>query len=333
MPTRWIGRRPLSIAAAVAVGAALLVGALVVLQQRQAQPRCRLSPALAPTCGAWWGAALDSRDSALTATVAASERDTGRRLDIVHTYHRWDDSFPTAAETRLSGTGHLLFTNWEPVTRADHELRWADIAAGAQDAAIRAEALRLAALGRPLLLSFSHEPELDYRAHGGLSDYAAAFRHVVTLSRRSGATNVRWVWDLMGLSDPVWRSRYPAMWPGADYVDWIGWDPYNAAACKHRPWQSFAQTVEPFYDWLDDQPFAAGKPLMLAEYGTVEGTTPADKPAWFTGVPHTLARLPRLRALVYFDLPAPPANCDWLVTTSPPSARAFAELARNAAFR
>lgn len=223
--------------------------------------------------------------------------------------------------------------NWEPVTAAGRNLSWGAIAAGADDAAIVAEAHRLARFGRAVLVSFSHEPELNYRNHGSVSEYAAAFRHVVTVSKQSGATNVRWVWDLMGLSDPVWRARYRQMWPGAAYVDWIGWDPYNPAGCKGRPWQSFVQTVQPFYQWLEGQSFTAGKPFMLAEYGTVEGPAPQDKPDWFAAIPAALARLPRLRALVYFNLPAPPANCDWLVTTSTASLHAFGRLARNPAFR
>ena len=324
-------RRPIIVLTALA-GCLALAAVVALVGIRTSHSGCRLEPSLAPTCGTWWGAALDSRDSALPPAVAATELATGRRLDIVHTYHRWDDAFPTAAETRLSQTGHLLFTNWEPVTKGGHDLSWADLAAGADDAAIRAEASRLKGLDAPVLISFSHEPELDYRAHGSLSAYAAAFRRVVTVSRRNGATNVRWVWDLMGLSDPVWRARYPDLWPGAAYVDWIAWDPYNSAGCKQRPWQSFSATVSPFYEWLQGQSFTAGKPFMLAEYGTVEGRSPDAKAAWFASVPPVLASLPRLKALVYFDLPSPPANCDWLVTSSSVAASAFGRLASNPRF-
>lgn len=324
-------KRSAAVLIALAVAGAMTVVALAAL--RPDRPDCHVAASLAPECGAWWGAAVDSRDSALRATVTATEFATGHRFDIVHTYHRWDDVFPTSTESQLADDGRLLFMNWEPVTGAGKELTWASIAAGRTDPTIRAEAHRLSALGRPVLVSFSHEPELNYRDHGALSDFAAAFRHVVTVSKQSGASNVKWVWDLMGLSDPVWRQRYPSLWPGAAYVDWIGWDPYNAAGCKQRSWQSFSQTVTPFYQWLQGQSFAAGKPFMLAEYGTVEGTSPAAKADWFAAVPAALHDLPRLKALVYFDLPAPPANCDWLITTSAASMHAFSELASSRIFR
>ena len=321
---------------AVLVVVVLAGGALFVVRNReggQADRSCRLDAALVPSCGLWWGAALPSRNSQLTVGVAAAEQASGRRLDIVHTYHRWQDSFPTATESRLSASGRLLFMNWEPVAPDGHDLSWAAIGRGDQDATIRAEAARLARVGHEVFVSFSHEPELHYGTHGTTADFAAAFRRVVTVSRQAGATNVRWVWDVMGLADPVWHDRYRTLWPGSAYVDWIGWDPYNSGNCQHRAWRSFADTVTPFYDWLQGQAFAAGKPFMLAEYGSVEGSSPAAKADWFSSIPAVVAGLPRLKALVYFNLPAPPGNCDWLTATSPRSAGAFAALAGNPIFR
>jgi hypothetical protein len=75
----------------------------------------------------------------------------------------------------------------------------------------------------------------------------------------------------------------------------------------------------PFYRWLQANALA-GKPLMLAEFGAVAGP---DQAAWFAGIPEALAQLPLLKALVYFDLPAPPANCDWRTDSSPASAAAY----------
>jgi hypothetical protein len=327
-------RRPVVVAGVVLALLAAASGAVAFWPDKKPSvPGCQIGAALQPSCGSWWGAALNTNDAHLKATVTATESRTDRRLDIVHTYHRWDDPFPTSSERSLIGSGHLLFANWEPVQRDDTAMSWGDIAAGRADQVIRSEAVRLAAVGRPILVSFSHEPELDYRSHGSISDYAAAFRHVVTVVRSAGATQVRWVWDLMGLSDPVWQQRYPSMWPGSAYVDWIAWDPYNWASCRGRTWLDFTATVQPFYRWISQQAFAAGKPLMLAEYGTIEGSGPNGKAGWLAGVPAALQQMPRLRALVYFNLPAPPANCDWLVTTSPSATAAFAALARNGEFR
>jgi hypothetical protein len=264
--------------------------------------------------------------------VQAREQATGRRLDIVHIYHRWNDIFPTSSELRIANSGHLLFLNWEPRDAHGKPVRWADIASGQQDSAIMTAARRLAALHRPVLVSFSHEPEQSFSTKGSAADFRAAFQQVVNRSRAAGATNVLWVWNVMGLSDPTWLGRYRQMWPGNDYVDWVAWDPYNFASCRGRPWKSFSQTVSPFYNWLKANGFG-NKPFMLAEYGTVEQPGVADgKARWLADIPTTLASLPKLRAMVYFDLPAPPANCDWRSDTSAASVAAFDDLARNKRF-
>jgi beta-mannanase len=181
-------------------------------------------------------------------------------------------------------------------------------------------------------VSFSHEPENDIGEHGTNADYVAAFRHIYDRMQADGATNVKWVWNIMGLADPVWRAEYRSLYPGDAYVDWIAWDPYNWASCRSVKWQTFAQVVEPFYRWLIANGFG-DKPFMLAEFGTVE--SPADtqaKASWFAAIPAALTAMPDLRALVYFDVPDPPANCNWQIDTSPRSLRAFDHLATSAPF-
>jgi hypothetical protein len=340
MSSSPIPRRLSRRAAALLTVLALAVGGAVptVLlwpdgaQRRTAKQPCHVDSSGAPSCGAWWGAALDTSDLALVQKTTAQEQGTDRRLDIVHSYHRWYDHFPTPSEQTLSREGHSLFLNWEPVDKNGIAMSWAAIAAGRHDAQIDALAARLKALGSMTYLSFSHEPEQKFSRHGSAADFAAAFRHVHDRMRAEDARNVRWVWNVMGLADPVWRARYKQMWPGDAYVDWIAWDPYNWSSCSGRPWQTFRQTVQPFYSWLTSNGFG-DKPFMLAEFGTVEQVgNPGGKADWLAGIPKALTSLPNLKALVYFDLPAPPANCNWQTTTSPQARQAFAALARSKAF-
>jgi hypothetical protein len=316
----------------VLIAASVVLGVSLLLWQRSETRPCLVTQAVSPTCGSWWGSALPDQQSKLVAAVAAAERTTGRRLDIVHTYHRWFDAFPTLSERTLAGSGHLLLLNWEPNDRNNSPMSWQGIAAGKQDAVIESEAKRLALIGVPVLVSFSHEPELQFHQHGNAADFAAAFRHVVLRTRQAGARNVRWVWDTMGLSDATWQARYKQMWPGDDVIDWVAWDPYNFASCRGKPWHSFAQTVTPFYQWLKANGFGR-KPFMLAEYGTIEQPRQADaKAAWLAAIPSAMRSFPNLRALVYFNLPAPPANCNWQVSTSPSAGSAFGALARSQRF-
>jgi hypothetical protein len=325
-------RRAAAVAAAVVV-TLVLVAVIAVLRGRPHRSiGCDVTSADAPSCGLWWGAALPSTDRPLLRAVRGQERSTGRRLDIVHTYHRWYDTFPTGNELAVARAGHMLLINWEPVDRTGRSMSWSDIAAGAHDREIDVAANRLKAVGSTVFVSFSHEPEKSFHEHGTGPEFAAAFRHVHQRMTSDRVVNVRWVWDVMGLADPVWLSRYPTMWPGDAYVDWVAWDPYNWAACAGRPWLTFRQVVAPFYRWLETHGLGH-KPFMLAEYGTVEDDArPGAKARWLSDIPTALSSLPELRALLYFDLPTPPANCDWQVGTSAQAASAYGALARSAPF-
>lgn len=293
---------------------------------------CALLADLAPTCGAWWGMALDTPDQELYQAVTAAEAATSRRLDIVHVYHRWADSFPTATEREVGAGDRLLFINWQPTSPSGRPISWAAIAKGSYDGVINAEAARLRSYGRPLLLSFSHEPDHNWGRYGTAAQFVAAYRYVHNLLQADGVTNVRWVWTVQGIANATWEARYRQLWPGAGYVDWVAWDPYNFGACMARPWRSFAATIGPFYQWLSSPPFS-GLPLMLGEYGSVAGKGAAQsKAVWYQGESTVLGSFPRLKALVYFDYPSPPATCDWRPETSPGGQASFRKLAADAPF-
>lgn len=173
---------------------------------------------------------------------------------------------------------------------------WRLVASGALDSYIDAEALKVKAFNQPLFIDFSHENDIADPARGTAADYVAADRHIVDRFRALGADNVVWVWVLSG-----WRTGddsiplYQSLYPGDDYVDWIGWDPYN-----HDPaaWKTPLQTFQGFYNLLDRSGIGAGKPRMLGEYGTAPDPRQA---AWLQGIPGALETLPQLKAVEYFD--------------------------------
>ena len=208
---------------------------------------------MAPNSGALWGTSKFDK---------GWEAQMGRKFDIVHFYHQWSQSFPTAEERALAAEGRLLLINWKSPGS------WPAVANGSQDAQITATANRLKAFGKKVFLAFHHEPENDIGGAGQPADYARAFRRVVDGFNRVGADNVLFVWNMMGFVGGH-GDIYPTLYPGDQYVDWIAYDPYNWYGCKagHKT-RSFAEITKPFYDWTAAH--APGKPLMLAEYGLRE---------------------------------------------------------------
>jgi hypothetical protein len=151
----------------------------------------------APANRAYFGA-WTSGNTGLT--VEEREAQIGRRYRIVHRYHDWNNAFPTAEEERWAREGRILFLALEPrIYGSSTVVPWSEIAAGGQDAVIDAIAARVKALGLPVLMDFTHEPE-EQPELGTPQQFAAAYRHVVGRFRAAGADNVSWVWTVMGLT-------------------------------------------------------------------------------------------------------------------------------------
>jgi hypothetical protein len=297
-----------------------------------APPGPAVSDRLVPREGAWWG----SYPGQAPGDVEAREAVYGRRVDILHRYHDWDDVWPTPEERAYAAGGRFLFEGWENRVFGGTTSCWAGIAAGASDAAVDAQARRLAAFGERLFVGLMHEPEDnvgpcqpgavdDPKADmGSVEDFRAAFRHVVERVRPV-APNVVWVFSVMG-HDPAasW-----AFYPGDDVVDWVAWDPYNWANCAGRggdTWRTLQQAARPMYGHLD----AVGntKPRMLGEYGSHDDPAMGSKEQWLREVPGMLrTAMPKVRAVVYFDrvaTPVPGDPCAWLADSSPQARAGFA---------
>ncbi len=242
------------------------------------------------------------------AKTLARESLIGRKYDIVHYYKDWNDSFPTPDEATLAGGGRFLFYNVINRDFSGGGVCWGAIANGSQDDVIDAKAARLKAFGKPVFFSFAGEPEsrlgtcnASTGKWGSASDFAAAWRHLHTRFVADGATNVVWVWDVMGYSGNY--SLYPTLWPGDSYVDWVGWDPYNWYTCHNSSWKDFSATASSFYTWLgqNSSPGHAynSKPYMLAEYGTREDpASNTRKDYWFRNEPFQIKNFVNLRAVV-----------------------------------
>ena len=145
-----------------------------------------VSDKLVPREGAWWG----SYPGQAAGDVEAREALYGRQVDVLHRYHDWNDVWPTADEVRYAGEGRLLLEGWETRIFGGATVCWADVAAGAHDAAIDAQAQRLAG-GQRLFVGFLHEPEDNvgpcqpdavsdpFADMGSAAEFKAAFRHIV----------------------------------------------------------------------------------------------------------------------------------------------------------
>jgi hypothetical protein len=289
---------------------------------------------LVPSSGCWFGA-IPSFESLTT-----YEGRVGRAVED-QVFHQWGDVFPSTAEKDLCDIGgRIVMFNWKM------GVGWAAVASGAQDSVIDACAARFATWGKKCFVAPHHEPENENPASIGTpANYRAAYRRIVERFRAAGATNVIWVWKMIGgqfqqygtaAYDP--SGTGDSFWPGDDIVDWPAYDPYNNYGCTNSTWHTFEERADQslignfsFYDhtgtyWPD-------KPLMIGETGTNEhDALSPTKATWFTEMALSIeGNLSRIKAMFYFHA-GPPTFCERYIHTSPEAEAAMAAVGARAHF-
>jgi hypothetical protein len=310
---------------ASAVLAAVALVVVVVTAPSWAGPSRAVKPA-APASGALFGVwdqpQGDGDRAGIQRQWSALVDDLGRAPDIAHTFYSFSDPFPSWLEPWYARHGSVPMMSWAGTTSAE-------VVAGRHDAMIRKRARAVKELGEPMFLRYFAEPEAaKHLARSGSPEtYKADWRRVHRLFDEEGATNVAWVWcpTAWGFQD----GRAPTYYPGDDVVDWVCADGYNWGAQKRAPWRDFATIFDAFYAFG----VAAGKPLMIGEYGTVEGG-PGQKSEWFATAREQIKRMPAVKAVVYFN-----SNrfedghlWRWRVTSSPSARTGFERMARDPYF-
>jgi hypothetical protein len=243
-----------------------------------------------PSKGAYVGAyvqpASDYTPKGQIAAVTGFEQETGRQLDIVQTYHPWDDEFPDAVDKWALDNNRMLLLSWAGTdTRV--------IQSGQYDDLIRTRARAIKALDKPILLRWRWEmdrPNLQASIWSP-QDYIAAWRHIRTIFTEEKVTNVSWVWCPLasGFGD---GDRAAPYYPGDADVDWLCADVYTGEDLN-----TFSQAAAPFLSWAKGHP---NKPIIIGEWGT-SGRFPGGQPAWVDQARATAKANPAIKAMVYFD--------------------------------
>ena len=276
------------------------------------------APAAGALLGAWVKPPGTFTQAGRLAAVQGLEQSLGRRLDIVNTYRRFTEPFPTESDRAFAATGATLMLSW-----AFDDTR--PVAAGALDPAVRSWAVRLRDFHAPVLLRVRWEmdrPNLRTAMHSG-ADYVAAWRHLREVFRQVGARNVAWVWcpTAEGFAGGYAGDFYP----GDDTVDWLGVDVY--AGTRLRP---LADLLRPVLAWAAAHP----RPLMLGEFGVSQVWGPAARAQWLREAAATVRANPRIKAVCYFDSDPDGngPNQRFALGTDPAALREFAALASQPYF-
>ena len=305
---------------AVVLALVLLSAALVDPPARGGATVASGPPLVVPPTGTLFGAFANPEGG--QTILSSLEAQIRRPLDVDRAYAAWDTVQPDEQVEWDVAHDIIPVLSIKAVTTTGVVIPWAQIAAGAFDPTIIAQADALASVGAPVILAFNHEPESDPR-NGTPADFVAAWQHYVTVFRDRGATNVSFALILEANS---YSPASIAQWyPGDAYVDWVGADGYNRFGCDGSParWVDFSTIFSPLADFA----VLHGKPALIAEWASAENpTAPGDKAQWITDAAQSLESWPQVKATMYFDDDGTQPGCDYALGSSPSALQAFATM-------
>jgi mannan endo-1,4-beta-mannosidase len=231
-PRRTAALGALAVAAAAAVAAPYVLGPSPTPAPR---PKPHQLAARTPRQLKYLGV-FEPTEEASYKQVTAFGNAVGRQPDIVLDYAGWNETFSIRFAQTLLEHGAEPLIQLEPTGAS-----MSAIAAGDYDGYLRSYARQVRAFGHRVILSFAPEANGSWYTwgwtHTSPATWIAAWRHVVTVMRQQGATNITWLWTL-NISFPG-SAPVRDYWPGAAYVNWVGIDGYFI-----RPHATFGSVFE-----------------------------------------------------------------------------------------
>ena len=253
----------------------------------------------------------------------------GHNPDIVMNYSNVTDPLLTSTDiSNLEARGETPMVTWQLYKSgwSGPTISLSGIAAGLYDGYLRRAADLARGLPFDVMIRFGHEMNGDwYPWSGQPAPYVAAWRHIVSVFRREGADNVKWVW-----SPNVDQGSYPfaKYFPGDAWVDYVGLDGYNwgRSGVGVNQWQTLWQVFSSSYRQLTQ---LSSKPVIITEVSSSE--IGGDKAAWIRdGFLKTIPQqFPRVRAVVWFDRSM---EQDWRVNSSNASLQAYRDVVSSSLY-
>jgi len=140
--------------------------------------------------------------------------------------------------------------------------------------------------------------------------------------RANGVSNVAWIWtpNVRYYGD---QYSYSQIFPGDDYVDYVGLDGYNWGATQSwSVWQSFSEVFSRSYNELCS---VSGKNVLIMETASAEAG--GSKPDWITTMFSDLrTKFPRVQGFTWFSINK---ETDWRINSTEASKIAFSNAARG----
>ena len=242
--------------------------------------------------------------------VVTFGRAVGQPPKLILFYSGWHERFKVPFSTEVSSHGAVPLVQINP-----DKASIKSIASGQWDNYLRSYAKQVRAFGHRVIIGFAHEMNGTWYPwgwpHVQPRTWIAAWRHMVSVFRFQGATNVTWLWTISsGKKHAAIAAKY---WPGKAWVTWAGIDGYF-----YTP-SSFDAVFAPEIRVIHH--LAPHLPILLSETGAGQVAGQARMiPRLFDGIKRW-----KLLGLVWYDVPQSNGRYhqDWRIEGHAASIAAF----------
>lgn len=245
--------RSLATCLAVVVGVALVV--IVVRISQKHTPAPSAAPRAQPQQLTYLGVYEPGVPNSYSGVQQFAQA-VGREPNLVPYYSGWEEDFQTAFAETAFRHGATAIVQMDPTG-----ISLTRIAEGVYDPYLTSFVRQVETFGHPVIISFGHEMNGYWETwgyhHASPTAFVAAWRHIVTLFRRQGASNVIWLWQVNSASSLTGPVR--DWWPGSRYVNWVGISGYY-----YVPGDTFENVFTPVVTAI--RKFTQA-PLLVAETG------------------------------------------------------------------
>jgi hypothetical protein len=268
------------------------------------------------------------------------EKKVKKGISIFQFYQAWgqeNNLFPVDWMDSTRQLGSLPLVTWEPWQPKSHpdnlnepEFSLKNILDGQFDAYLHTWAQAAKSWRHPFFLRFAPEMNGGWVTWSELANgnqagqFVQAWKYVYGIFKEYQVKNVTWVWcPNVVRSDLIPLEK---LYPGDEYVDWIGMDGFNWGADSNQPlqkWQSFMDVFEETYRQLQTM---STKPIMIPEIGSADNG--GNKAAWITDAyaVQLPKNFPKIKAVIWFDQIT---QHDWRLDSSPATFAAYTNAIQN----
>jgi hypothetical protein len=249
--------------------------------------------------GKWFGLSLPkaphSEDELNRVAQAA-----GARPNMLQYFVRWDQEFKSELVDATYRQGQLPVISWEPwegkTQGGNNQPKYAlaKIINGEFDRYLTRFATGVRNKRVPIGIRFAHEmngrwyPWNEEQSGNQKGQYVQAWRHIYNVFKKVGANNVIWIWS-PNILRPVPNVSLSQLYPGDEYVDWIGMVGYGVNESTASA--TFDPTLKAMRKFTK-------KPLVITETAAQPGSLQLT---WIKDFFKWLAKQPDVVGFIWFE--------------------------------